>query len=638
MVKREKTIDLVVKYDGRPSRKWAKPDNMSMEVLLQRYNLGEYYQFFETAKYSMIDISGKFNDQTVEYILADVEKRNGIRFKPDIRVKMWKALRHTWMHGMRGRTVHIRDADVPPVFLPKKDYRQVDSMVKLGDLEPDRQRQIIRKTKPAPSSGRGPGIQILQFEVWRRQIDLWYEFKDLQRCVAEWQRKNPRTMLQEDPREEVMKLRIRDMIDRSDYELKLATERGKGQFYTWVCLVGIQLVMGSLSALMVLVTYMAYSSSPASLYLEFMGGSKQLISAVSFLQAFAVAYVVVQRRKVNPMIKRYTDTSISCDRLMEQISDFRFETSNLRMVSEEDQQKEDKYAPPRRPRGQKVSLTDMVKRNGPKAAVPRHRHKQKTKNKMDTVLGKWMDNAAMDETAMKDKAVIRKAIDDSYLRLPLPEEGIRRTGGNRMVQFESRLGGINDEGLVVVASKLDKGNPRRGILDQRPDEVDGLAGAGQGTLRAAARASETSSGFYRGSKPLGSLPGLPESSPSSQRASRAGATPPERASRAGATPPPERASRAGATPPLTPPPERAPRAPPASGATPPLTPVPGAGFRRSFHTSPDRLTRSALRAETEPPSGEAPGTAIAPATPPDPEAPPLPPGFVNSPPGPTPRP
>ncbi|CAK0815695.1 unnamed protein product [Prorocentrum cordatum] len=354
---------------GRLSNQYAKPDNMSMEVLLQRYNLGEYYQFFDTAKYSMIDISGKFNDQTVEYILSDVEKRNGIRFKSDVRVRLWKALRHIWMHGMRERPKHVRDADVPQVFLPKKDYRQVDSIVKLGDLEPDRQRQIIRKTKPAISSGRGPGIHVMQFEVYRRQIDMWYEFKDLQRCVIEWQRKNPRTMLQEDPREEVMKLRIRDMIHRSDHEAKLATERGKGQFYTWVCLVGIQLVMGSLSALMCLVTYMAYRASPPTLYLEFMGGSKQLISAVSFLQAFTVAYVVIQRRRVNPMIKRYQDTSISCDRLMEQISDFRFETSPLRLAREEDQQKDDKYVP-RRKKAPVGSLTDMVKRNGPKAAVP----------------------------------------------------------------------------------------------------------------------------------------------------------------------------------------------------------------------------------------------------------------------------
>mmetsp|Transcript_93260 Transcript_93260/g.252976 ORF Transcript_93260/g.252976 Transcript_93260/m.252976 type:complete len:584 (-) Transcript_93260:72-1823(-) len=571
VLRREKTTDLAVKYPGRLSNQYAKPDNMSMEVLLQRYNLGEYYQFFDTAKYSMIDISGKFNDQTVEYILSDVEKRNGIRFKSDVRVRLWKALRHIWMHGMRERPKHVRDADVPQVFLPKKDYRQVDSIVKLGDLEPDRQRQIIRKTKPAISSGRGPGIHVMQFEVYRRQIDMWYEFKDLQRCVIEWQRKNPRTMLQEDPREEVMKLRIRDMIHRSDHEAKLATERGKGQFYTWVCLVGIQLVMGSLSALMCLVTYMAYRASPPTLYLEFMGGSKQLISAVSFLQAFTVAYVVIQRRRVNPMIKRYQDTSISCDRLMEQISDFRFETSPLRLAREEDQQKDDKYVP-RRKKAPVGSLTDMVKRNGPKAAVPRHRSgKHKAKSKMDATLGKWLDNSAMDETAMKDKAILRKAIEESYERFPLPEEGIRRTGGNRMAQFEERLGGIDDEALVVVASKLDKGSHPRGILGERPSTSDG-----PGPRRAAAAR----------------LGGTTESSFSSRRVSVAGSTPPE-SSGAGATP-------LGATPP---------------GATPPGLRSPGAASR-TRRASPGRMSAFALP----------------PDTPPDPEAPPLPPGFVDSPP------
>lgn len=456
------------------------------------YKLDEYFQFFEKAEYTMIDVSVKFTDPWVEYILQDVERKNGIRFKPDVRVLLWKAFRHIWARGgCRGAADFIREEDVPKLFLPKKDYRAIDYMIRLADMDPDRQRQIVRKYKPIPSTGRGPGVQTLQFELYRRQDDLWYEFKDLQRCVVEWQKKNPRMLLQEDPREEVMKLRIQGIIEQAVELHETVLEKDNAQWRLWLFLFFMQSLMAVLSGFMLFVAYVAYAGSPDILKLTFIGGSKQLISAVAFFQAFAVAYVVNQRRQTNPMIKRYRHACVSAERLMEQISDFRIETNDLR-IAPRDKQREVKEDVPKRKL--MASLTDgLAGRLGPKSKLAGEETRKKKKKKKrggdDKALGMWLENAALEETAFADQAVMNQHIQASYKQLPPPEVPIRRPGGNRMVQFESRLGGANEEELCVVAQKArnEEAIPLNGPPRILPRGMSKISDASGGELSTATR-------------------------------------------------------------------------------------------------------------------------------------------------------
>merc|ERR1719282_1604726 len=48
-----------------------------------------------------------------------------------------------------------------------------------------------------------------------------------------------------------------------------------------------------------------------------------------------------------------------------------------------------------------------------------------------------------------------KSIEDSYKRFPAPDEPIRRQGGNRVLAFQDRLGGVNEDELCVWHHKID---------------------------------------------------------------------------------------------------------------------------------------------------------------------------------------
>jgi len=76
------------------------------------------------------------------------------------------------------------------------DYNLVDS---------ERQRQIVRKYVLDEREGR----RLVQLELYERHIDIVYNLIDLQRCIKEWQNRDPRKMIREDPREEVLLMRIR---------------------------------------------------------------------------------------------------------------------------------------------------------------------------------------------------------------------------------------------------------------------------------------------------------------------------------------------------------------------------------------------------------------------------------------------
>merc|ERR1719375_791990 len=156
---------------GRP----AQP-KMSTRVLLESLDLGQYYRFFQQAGMAMIDGNSHWTDLDVEDILNAVESRTGYIFAPKERVLLWKALRLMWARGPGHDCPFIEQSEVPPLFLPKRDWRQMDSDIAYIKLEPDRQRQVIRK-KSLKAGGKS--IIELQFEIYLRQQDIFYELKDV---------------------------------------------------------------------------------------------------------------------------------------------------------------------------------------------------------------------------------------------------------------------------------------------------------------------------------------------------------------------------------------------------------------------------------------------------------------------------
>jgi hypothetical protein len=421
---------------------------MSTRVLLESNGLGQYYKFFVQAGMPFIDVQGHLTDLDIDDMLGVVERRSGYTFAPKERVAIWKALRLMWARGPGHDCPFIQPAEVPPLFLPKRDWRQMDSDVKYAKLEPDRQRQVIRRKTLTKG---GSGFMELQFEVYMRQQDIFYELKDVQSSVGVWMKSDPRKMLREDPREEAMKLRIRTMMDASAGFLQVR-KRVIASKKRWACFFFLcRCVLFSMSMLMFLVGYIRYSGSPGGLQNEFWLGSGQFRAGTSFQMAFWVAYMVSDRTKEDNQNRRFQRIIIALERLMEEISSFRVESDHLRMEEHEAIQ-----------RNESAALTyDQVRSKKVETAS---KPKRRRKKKVDRELAAWGGDAAlaaknMDEFKMKTQ----KAIEESFKRLPPLPDNFRRNGGDRMQQFEDKglLGGLAEHTRHIKAPwQQYRGEPR----------------------------------------------------------------------------------------------------------------------------------------------------------------------------------
>merc|ERR1719174_268743 len=209
---------------------------------------------------NMIDGNSHWTDLDVEDILNCVESRTGYTFAPKERVLLWKALRFMWARGPGHDCPFIEGSEVPALFLPKRDWRQMDADVVYKLLDPDRQRQVLRRKSYKDG---GKTMVELQFEIYIRQQDIFYELKDVQNCVSVWMKSDPRKMLREDPREEAMKMRIRTMMDAAAGYMQvrkgiLASRRRWGIFFL-LC----RLALLAMSILMFVTGYMRYGNAPA---------------------------------------------------------------------------------------------------------------------------------------------------------------------------------------------------------------------------------------------------------------------------------------------------------------------------------------------------------------------------------------
>lgn len=442
--------------EGGGGGRVAQP-KMSMRVLLESLHLGQYYRFFQQAGMSMIDGHTHWSDNDVDDILNVVERRTGYTFAPKERVLLWKALRLMWARGPGHDCPFIQGSEVPPMFLPKRDWRQMDSDVKFGKLEPDRQRQIIRKKQVVKG---GKGLVELQFEVYIRQQDIFYELKDIQNCVASWMKADPRKMLREDPREEAMKLRIRTMMDAAAGYLQvrkgvLASKRRSAIFFL-LC----RIVLCSMSLLMFFVGWSRYGGSPGGLQNKFWFASGQFRSGSAFMLAYWTAFLVADRTKEDTQNRRFQRIIIALERLMEEISSFRVETDHLRMEEHEAVQ-----------RNESAAITYEQNRNV-KLEVVSNKPKRRRKKKIDKDLAAWAPGVKLDNME-EFKLKTQKAIEESYKRLPPLPDNFRRVGGDRMLQFEDKgqLGGVEEHIRHIKAPwQMERGEPRPRAIEIIPPE------------------------------------------------------------------------------------------------------------------------------------------------------------------------
>eukprot|EP00930_Biecheleria_cincta_P001372 TRINITY_DN102513_c0_g1_i1.p1 TRINITY_DN102513_c0_g1~~TRINITY_DN102513_c0_g1_i1.p1 ORF type:complete len:679 (+),score=156.95 TRINITY_DN102513_c0_g1_i1:133-2037(+) len=460
-----------------------KEEQMSTQVLLATAGLSEYYTFFDQAGHSMFDSLTRITDLKVEQIILEVEARCGIVFNDDVRVRIWKALRYQWFRGP-GRTLpFIERVDVPPLELPPAGWHEQDSKFKFADLESDRQRQIMRKIKKN-MPGEGPALQTFQFEVYKRSIDLIYEFRDLERCVQEWERRNPRSMIQEDMREEVMRMRLKSLIDQSNANISMRRAKTKQQQVFSKVLVAVQIGMLMFSAFMLYTNYYVYNNdTPGQLFFSFFVSSKQFIASVAFFLASMFPSTVAKRLKGDPLIRELKKTVLSAERLIERISDFRIQTEEFRVPRSEtkkhgvpldiedatyDKTSEDVPKQPDVPQATGPAETKTEEHKEEPKVRQRGKKKEKKEKKKDKALEMWIpDYGKIDSHEVH---LMQKHLAQSYKRLEALPDDFRRSGGNRMSTFQDRLGGVNESALCIKA-QTGKQKKRQEHIQKIKDKV-----------------------------------------------------------------------------------------------------------------------------------------------------------------------
>lgn len=430
---------------GRRASSKGKVAKVSTLVLLSREGLEEYYTYFQQAGFSMFDGDAHPSDLMVEQYIAETEKHCGIAFLPEVRIRLWKALRYQWF---RGQTVapFIERSQVRPIFLPKLDYTEVDSMVRIPDIDPDRRRQFIRTTRPSSQpSFRGPAVINLQFEVYKRQDDIYHELQDIERCVNEWQNRNARTMLPEDPREEIMRLRIRGIQEEVGMTLISRRITVGVQRRVRLLLVFLRFFMLGMTCIHAGAAYYRYMDAPRELILWLIFGSRPFVCGACYFLAYMVAFVVAKRWHYDAKSLKLQRLEFSCQRLTESISDFRVETEGQRMSPEETF--EAGFSIGQLPREKKPKKKKGRQRNGSRdrggigGEGDTGTRKRRPKREKDEVMAMWAGKNAHKRMNLEGMLAIKKQVEESYKRLEqvaVPDH--KRPDGNRMALYAAKVG------------------------------------------------------------------------------------------------------------------------------------------------------------------------------------------------------
>jgi len=93
----------------------------------------------------------------------------------------------------------------------------------------------------------------------------------------------------------------------------------------------MQCFLAIMAVLMFWTAYYRYRGTPQQLMLGFIGGCKQTISGAAYLCAFWFTYAVTMRHHSSFQIKQLTRIVFGCERLIQELSDFKFESEDKRM-------------------------------------------------------------------------------------------------------------------------------------------------------------------------------------------------------------------------------------------------------------------------------------------------------------------
>merc|ERR1719387_3299403 len=143
---------------------------------------------------------------------------------------------------------------------------------------------------------------------------------------------DPQRMLREDPREEVMLMRIRSLEMRvaSNMQFQKAADK---RHIALVRLLNVLRVAGYVMAfMMVFLTYSGeYRDIPGPLVMKFTVSSKRFISGVAFMVGALFAHGVIVHWRPSAELVRLHKMHMLCKKLSSTLTDFRLESEETRL-------------------------------------------------------------------------------------------------------------------------------------------------------------------------------------------------------------------------------------------------------------------------------------------------------------------
>ncbi|KAF4687727.1 hypothetical protein FOZ60_003556 [Perkinsus olseni] len=335
----EEPIDDVTTFRGRIARdgraraveealRTSSPQ-VSMRAVLSGIGLEKYFPYFRESGFDLIEANQRQTSREVEDIINTVSKQQRVHIPHEHRAKIWKALRYRWFKSPYHVKNHIHKNEIPKLHLPKKDARPRDAYVDLAKLDSDRQRMVYRQTV---SDGNNQA-RVVQFEIYRRQPEIFYKVNGLQRSVETWKRHDPRRMISGDPREEVILLWIkeakRELAARmGSIRLQIARQRRIAMILRVLRFANLCLSIVSL-----LTSFIEARKVDGRLFFKTLVSSKNLTAATAYWIAFWLIFAIGRSGGPDSNdhgLKKHQRVYGLARRLDGEITSFRFDTEGKR--------------------------------------------------------------------------------------------------------------------------------------------------------------------------------------------------------------------------------------------------------------------------------------------------------------------
>jgi hypothetical protein len=278
----------------------------------------------------LIESFAQVDDEEVDRVIRNVERKTKQTIPRNHAVMIWKALRYRWFRSpeISSGKQFIHSSQVPVILVPKRDHRVRDLHVDFSQLDSDRQKMVIRRLV----EDEVEGTVLVQDEVYRRQSHLFYELNGLSSSVNFWLNQDPRKMSREDPREEAF-LNLIKFIELECAELleqEKIKQRIRSHIYWTFLIIRCLFLIGAILWFGLGIAHANTSTSPNPGFELFLDKS-YIRTSMLYMATFFFISDMTRKRNRQVFFDRIKRMHSRCRLLYSDIISFRLKTHFVRM-------------------------------------------------------------------------------------------------------------------------------------------------------------------------------------------------------------------------------------------------------------------------------------------------------------------